>query len=240
VAVLVLSVAGPAAAHVTVQPGEATAGGFATVAFQVPNERDDAETTQLEVTFPEEYPIRSVRVRPLAGWTANVQRAPLDEPIEAEGEEITETVSTITWSGGRIGVDEFERFEVSMGPLPEDAEQLVFRALQTYDSGEVVRWIELTEEGGEEPEHPAPTLQLVAADGESGDGHGTSSDDPASGGTTTTADGGTEPATGEQAAASDGSDDEDDGQGLAIAAIVVGGLGLVVGGVALARTRRTT
>ncbi|CAM5605017.1 membrane protein [Streptomyces badius] len=47
--------------------------------------------------------------------------------------------------------------------LPEDADQLVFKAIQTYDNKEVVRWIEEPTEGGEEPDSPAPVLKLTAA-----------------------------------------------------------------------------
>ena len=45
-----------------------------------------------------------------------------------------------------------------------------FPTIQTYASGEEVRWIdEPVAEGEEEPERPAPTLTLVHAEGE-GDG----------------------------------------------------------------------
>ena len=40
-----------ALAHVTVNPREATAGGYAKLAFRVPNERD-ASTTKVEINFP--------------------------------------------------------------------------------------------------------------------------------------------------------------------------------------------
>ena len=40
---------------------------------------------------------------------------------------------------------------------------MVFKAVQTYESGEVVRWIEQAAEGADEPEHPAPVLALTAA-----------------------------------------------------------------------------
>lgn len=53
---------------------------------------------------------------------------------------------------------------MSMGPLPTDTDQLVFKALQTYDNGEIVRWIDTTAPGGPEPEHPAPVLKLTAKD----------------------------------------------------------------------------
>ena len=39
-----------------------------------------------------------------------------------------------------------------------------FSAEQTYDDGEVALWDEPTKKGAEEPEHPAPVLDLVAAD----------------------------------------------------------------------------
>jgi len=53
---------------------------------------------------------------------------------------------------------------VSMGPLPTDTDQLVFKALQTYDTGEVVRWIDTAPPGAPEPDHPAPVLTLTPAD----------------------------------------------------------------------------
>jgi uncharacterized protein YcnI len=212
VAAVVLGVATPAFAHVTVQPSEAEQGGFATVAFQVPNERDDASTVKLEVTFPEDHPIPFVSTQPVAGWTVQVDKAKLAQPIEGEGESITEAVSKITWSGGSIEPGTFQRFPVSMGPLPKTA-SLVFKSVQTYSDGEAVRWIETATPGGEEPEHPAPTLTLVAAK---------SSD------TTAT----TTPATPSDLATSS---DVDSAKTVGIIGIVLGALGLIVAIVALVR-----
>ena len=207
-----LGVATPAFAHVTVQPSEATQGGFATVAFQVPNERDDASTVQLEVTFPTDNPIASVSTQPVEGWTVQVERAELDTPIMRHGEEVTEAVSKVTWSGGSIEPGTFQRFPVSMGPLPE-AERLEFASLQTYSDGEVVRWIESVTPGGEEPERPAPTLTLVAA---------TDDEETA-----------TPPATLPSDVAT--SSDVDSAKTIGIIGIVLGGLGLIVAVIAIAR-----
>ena len=72
-AVLVLS--GPAFAHVSVQPqGEAAKGGYATINFKVPNERDNASTTKLEVNFPTDHPLASVMPQPVPGWTSRSPR----------------------------------------------------------------------------------------------------------------------------------------------------------------------
>jgi periplasmic copper chaperone A len=161
--VLLLTLADVASAHVTVNPRTAQQGGYTKVAFRVPNERDTASTTQLEINFPTDHPIASVSTRPVPGWTSAVEKTTLEKPITTNGGQITETVSKITWTGGRIAPGTFEEFDVSLGPLPTDTDQLVFKALQTYDNGEVVRWIDTAPPGAAEPEHPAPVLKLTPA-----------------------------------------------------------------------------
>jgi uncharacterized protein YcnI len=217
---LMLVLAGPAWAHVTIDPSEAAQGGFATVRFRVPNERDDAATTSLVVEFPTENPISSARIQPVAGWTATVETAPDAGGAAGEGGEPAEMVTRITWTGGAIQPGQFEEFPVSMGPLPDDADELVFPAIQTYDNGDEVRWIEETPPSGEEPESPAPVLKLTPA----GDEHG-GGDDPDDSGSETAADDG---------------GDSDDSNTLAVVALVVGALGLLTGIGAIVVGRRAT
>ena len=47
---------------------------------------------------------------------------------------------------------------MSAGPLPDAGTHLVLPAHQTYTDGTVVDWVDVAEEGGEEPAHPAPEL----------------------------------------------------------------------------------
>jgi uncharacterized protein YcnI len=165
VAGLVLAVAAPADAHVTVNPNTATPGGYTKVTFRVPNETDNATTTKLEVAFPAGQPIASVSVKPVTGWTAAPTRSKLATPIKAHDHEITEAVSRIVWTAdanSAIKPGQFQEFDVSLGPLPASG-QLVFKALQTYSDGTVVRWIDEPSADGTEPEHPAPVLKLAAA-----------------------------------------------------------------------------
>ncbi|MFF7388873.1 YcnI family protein [Streptomyces scabiei] len=171
-AVLLLS--GPAFAHVSVAAeGTAAKGGYATVNFKVPNERDDATTTKLEVNFPTDHPLASAQPEAVPGWKIKVTKAKLDKPLELHGEQIDEAVSKITWTatGDGIAAGFFQKFPVSIGQLPENTDELVFKALQTYSNKEVVRWIEVPQDGQEEPENPAPVLALSAA---SDDHHGAS------------------------------------------------------------------
>jgi periplasmic copper chaperone A len=204
-----------AMAHVTLQPPEWEAGGFARFVVRVPNERDDAATTEVTVRFPEQ--VIEARVQPTPGWEYEVQMAQLDEPIEEEGEEpITEKVDTITWRGGRIRPGEFQEFGVSF-QMPEEAPgtMIAFPSIQTYDSGEVVRWI-----GPEESDEPAPLVETLEAPPEGEEAAATPTPAPAA-----QTEGG-------------GAAAEEEGGGsdtLSIIALIVGAIGLIVGIVALMR-----
>ncbi|MEU1404201.1 YcnI family protein [Streptomyces sp. NPDC005728] len=168
----VLALSAPAFAHVSVQPeGTAAKGGYAVVDFKVPNERDDASTTKLEVNLPADHPLASVMPQPIPGWSVEVTKSKLDKPLTMHGEKIDEAVTKVTWTADGKGIEPgyFQKFPLSLGALPEDADQLSFKAIQTYSNKEVVRWIEVQQEGQEEPENPAPVLELSAA---TGDHHG--------------------------------------------------------------------
>ena len=171
-----LAAAAPAEAHVSVSPAEAEAGSYAKLAFRVPNERDDSSTTKVEVALPTDHPLASVKVRPHPGWKVDVAHTDLTPPVSTDDGQVTQTVSRITWTSespeSAIGPGEFEEFEVSVGPLPEGTASVVFKVLQTYASGDVVRWIDEPVAGGAEPEHPAPVLTLEAGNSGGGDHHG--------------------------------------------------------------------
>jgi hypothetical protein len=94
-----------------------------------------------------------------------VDQTKLTTPVKTDDGEVTEAVSKLTWTaaaGAAIKPGQFQEFDVSAGPLPK-VDKLVFKALQTYSDGDVVRWIEEPAANGKEPEHPAPTLKLTAA-----------------------------------------------------------------------------
>jgi periplasmic copper chaperone A len=151
-----LLIAAPvAAAHVTLNPGEWEAGGFARFAIRVPNERDNADTTRVTLRFPEQ--VISANFQPVEGWRRTVKMARLDEPIDDEGEQITERIDTVTWSGGRVRPGEFQEFGVSFQvPEEQPGTDLAFPAVQTYSNGETVRWI-----GPPDADTPAPTLVVT-------------------------------------------------------------------------------
>lgn len=208
---LVLATA--AGAHVTLQPSEVPAGGFTRLDVRVPTERPDASTTKVEVQFPPGF--TTVSTEPVPGWTAKVARVKLAKPqVNDEGEKITDRVDTVTWTAagqGGIGPGQFQDFGLSVAVPDKAGSSLTFKAVQTYSSGEVVRWI-----GPPDSEEPAPQVKLTAAEGE----------------------GGAAPAAQQQPAS--GGDDDGGSDTLSIIALIVGAAGLAAGIAALLRGRGRT
>lgn len=210
-AALALVLPASAGAHVTLQPSEAAAGGYTVLDVRVPNERDDAATTVVDVQFPPGFAFASYQ--PVDGWSVQVQMEKPAEPLTHHGEEVTEGVARITWTADSdadgIQPGQFLDLPVSVQIPDEAGGTLTFKALQTYDNGEVVRWI-----GGPDSESPAAQVSITEAT----ESHGSS----------------------DESASSDSASDDSDGagKGLGIAALILGALGLLAGGAALLRSRR--
>jgi uncharacterized protein YcnI len=153
----------PALAHITITPSSVPQGSTAVLTFHVPNEEARADTTRLDVQIPADHPIAQLLVKPVAGWTVSVRTVTLAKPLVTDDGQFTQAVSEVIWSGGRIAPGQFQDFSLSADPLPENVTQLVFKTIQTYSNGDVVRWIDVPAPGQAEPDHPAPVLALTAA-----------------------------------------------------------------------------
>jgi uncharacterized protein YcnI len=165
-AVVVLALpAATASAHVTLQPGSLPKGASdVIVGFAVPNESTTgASTVKVEIDFPTTKPILGVHAQAIPGWSATVESAKLPKPVTTDDGVITEAVSKVTWTATAdgYGADQFALFSVLAGTLPSNANQVAFKALQTYSDGTVVSWIEPIVKGTPAPEHPTPILKLT-------------------------------------------------------------------------------
>jgi uncharacterized protein YcnI len=173
--VLVLASGAVASAHVTANVSEpAVKGGYAKISFRVPNEDNTQGTIKLTLNFPSNPPMTGARPRPVPGWTTAVTKVKIDPPVTVGKTTVTEAIGTVSWTaqpGTRINPGEFQEFDIAAGPLPTTVDQLAIPATQTYDGAKGdVKW-DQPSTGGAEPEHPAPTVALVAA-GASEDAHG--------------------------------------------------------------------
>ncbi len=137
-------IAQPALAHVSVSPKEGARGSTTTFSFTVPNEEAPAKTVKVEIFFPEGATFTEIAPQPVTGWTQSKQ------------------ATSAVWEGGAIAGEDGADFQLKLGPLP-NGNSLTFKVLQTYDNGEVVRWIDAAVPGGGEPDHPAPAVALTGA-----------------------------------------------------------------------------
>ena len=184
---LLLALALPALAHVTLRADTTEAGGFAKYTVRVPNESDTgASTTSIEVQLPPGF--EEARVQPKPGWTL----------------EVRDGVLRIT--GGAIGPGQFDEFSFT-ARNPEQPGDLTFPAIQTYSDGFVQNWT-----GPEDAEEPAPRVTISAP----------AADQPAP----------------EAAPVTDGTAGGSGAMPVAVAGLVAGLLGLVLGGAAFARSGR--
>ena len=155
-------IAGPAHAHVSLQVPQARVGASYQAVLKVPHGCQGSATVGLSVQIPDGV----LDVKPLAkpGWTIETTQAKYAQPYTYHGNQVSEGVRTITWSGGSLPAAHADAFafhsQIAATLTPGNA--LVFPTVQTCEQG-VVRWIERPSATQQHPEKPAPTLTLLPA-----------------------------------------------------------------------------
>ncbi|MBD8061466.1 YcnI family copper-binding membrane protein [Oceanitalea stevensii] len=224
-AALVLLGATGASAHVTVTADTTEAGSYAVLTVSVPHGCGDSATTAVAIAVPESIPAVTPTVNP--GWEIEKVMETLDPPVDdGHGGQLTERVAQVVYTArSPLPADHRDAMELSVRLPDTPGETLAFPVVQTCEEGEAP-WVQLAAEGQDpdELEYPASVLTLTAA----------AQDEPAA---VETADG---------AAAADATGDDGAAEAasppaaVSWAALALGAAGLALGGVALARTRRTS
>ena len=198
----------------------------------VPNETDDANTVGLRVQFPTDTPIAAIAPMTMPGWTSTVKTTKLTTPIVTDDGTVTEVVSEVDWTGGKIPPKEFGAFTVLAQGLPKGVDSLTIKAIQNYDNGTDVAWIEVPDSTNPSPEHPAPVLKVTAADEETPATPGTTVAGSTTGSSITTT---TKAATTNAAptTVATSSTSSDSSNSLAIVGVVLGGIAIVLAAVIL-------
>ena len=140
----VLGLAGPALAHVEVSADKTTAGAEnVTLTFDGEAESDTAGIKSERVVLPEGIPPASVTlVKAPAGW------------------KFTPSADGFTVGGDALKIGQDAVWKVKIAKLPDGQTRLSFKTLETYGDGKVSRWIEIQEQGKDEPDNPAPLITL--------------------------------------------------------------------------------
>lgn len=148
--VAALVVVTSAAAHAEMSPDVVKANTLQLFSLAVPTEKENARTTEVEMTPPAGFAIDSFAPSP--GWKRSVQAT-------GSGEETV--VQKVTWTGGSIptGEDAFFQFLASTS----GAKSYAFKVRQTYSDGSVVDW-----SGPETSDAPAPVIDAASSLGGGG------------------------------------------------------------------------
>jgi uncharacterized protein YcnI len=140
-------IGGPALAHVEVTADKTQAGATnVTLTFTGEAESGSAGIKSERVVLPAGIAPADVRlVKAPPGW------------------KFSSAADGFTIAGKALKVGQDAVFAVRVARLPTGATALSFKTLETYSDGDVVRWIEIPEDGQPEPDHPAPTIKLKGA-----------------------------------------------------------------------------
>ena len=228
--------AASAQAHISIHPNTVPAGAFATLDVRVPGEQAGAHVSKVDLLLPPGF--TDVDYEGIPGWSVHTIERKLTTPIEQDGEKIDSEISQLvwTWTGplGRVDNGQFIQFPLSVTiPDQDSGKPLEFRTVQSYSDGQVVHWIDPSLEA----EHPSPRINVTGKGGVvedvAGDEAGPQAGQSAGGAGA----GSSAPLGAAPAAAATGSGGGAS-KGLAIAALVIGALGLLLGSLALIDSRR--
>ena len=153
VAVAALAVPAVALAHAVVYPRTSAPGAYEKYVLRVPNEKDTAKTTRVEIRFP--AAVRVVSFGDVAGWQLEVAR------------DTSGRVTAATWTGSLPPERFVELPFVAVNPREDTA--VVWPVYQTYSDGERVGWT-----GPEDGETPASVTRIGSATAGSGTALGSS------------------------------------------------------------------
>ncbi|MDP9255563.1 MAG: DUF1775 domain-containing protein [Actinomycetota bacterium] len=153
VLVAALALAPSAFAHAELFPNEIPSGDGYLLNLAVPNEKENASTTQIQITMPADFDLE--HVAPVPGWTVSVAGQHMVNGEMGGG-------SSITWKGKLDGT---QLAVLPFSGVPKKAKAYAFTVRQTYSDGSVVVW-----SGDESSDTPAAHVTATAAASSSGGG----------------------------------------------------------------------
>jgi periplasmic copper chaperone A len=156
-ALAALAVPAAAEAHVSFHPNALPAKSEVTVDLRVPNEIDNGNITSVALKLPNG--IIEALGDPPAGWSFKAKTRTLAKPVKTDDGLVSTEVTEVAFTGGHTPPGEFVNLPLTLA-MPDSAKQgsvLSFPTVQTYSTGQVVRWI-----GSPSDDNPAPTVDVTA------------------------------------------------------------------------------
>jgi hypothetical protein len=137
-AAVIMGLAAPAAADVTVSPSTAEQGTGINGDFAVTNDSRSTAITKVTLTLPPEHPIPEVYALSAEDWAPSVTNRKLDPPMAGlHGSLLDQATATVTWTampGKALQPGRTAHLRIAMGPLPR-TDHLIFTVQPTYADG---------------------------------------------------------------------------------------------------------
>ncbi|MBE3637592.1 DUF1775 domain-containing protein [Mangrovicoccus algicola] len=160
-----LSIPALAQAHATLEQKQAVIGATTKITLRVPHGCDGAATDTVRLEIPEG--VYNVKPMPKPGWDLRTETGAYATPFVSHGQEMTEGVRAVIWSGGDLPDAFYDEFTIR-GTVGPDAQPGAIHFPAVQGCGDATAdWTDTS--GSHDVPNPAPALMLVA--GEDG-GHG--------------------------------------------------------------------
>jgi uncharacterized protein YcnI/copper(I)-binding protein len=158
-------------AHVTLETREARAGTSYKAVLRVPHGCDGSPTLKVRAQIPQG--VIAVKPMPKAGWHIETMKGAYGRSYAYfHGQQLSEGVKEITWSGGKLPDEHYDEFvfasflagDLKPGPL-------YFPVTQDCEKGEA-RWIEIPARGQDAHALKAPAPAVIILAQQAGHGAG--------------------------------------------------------------------
>ena len=154
-----------ASAHVTLERPETPVGASYKAVLRVLHGCSGSPTTAIRVRIPDG--VIGVKPMPKPGWTLAIVTGRYPKPYTLRGTKMTEGVTEIAWSGGKLADAHYDEFVFTSVVTQELAAgtTIYFPVVQECETG-VHRWIDTpkghaSDNHGKGAAEPAPGLRLL-------------------------------------------------------------------------------
>jgi uncharacterized protein YcnI len=158
-------------AHVVLEYQVAPADSSYKATFKVSHGCDRSPTRQVSVQIP--AGVTGARPMPKPGWSTEIQKGKLAQPVTSHGKTVTEDVVRVTWTArtpaDMLHPDHYDEFVV-VGRTPGKAGTIYWPVSQACEGGRI-DWVEVPGEGRKLSDLKSPAAALEILPPASGGGH---------------------------------------------------------------------
>ena len=159
--VMLAGLAGSAAAHVTLEQGEAAADSTYKAVLRIGHGCEGAATTAIRVQIPEGLIVAKPMPKP--GWQVELKEGDYAKSYDYFDTPVTKGVKEIAWTGGKLPDNFYDEFVFRARVTGFQPGTKIYLPVVQECGTAVDRWIEIPEAGKSEDdyEYPAPGFTVI-------------------------------------------------------------------------------